>query len=57
MPLLRFLMKMIKAYPNSDRNLGLEAFKNHVYVQNLLDEQDPSKSSKEKRQNNILDQN
>jgi len=50
-------MKMIKAYPNSDRNLGLEAFKNHVYVQNLLDEQDPSKSSKEKRQNNILDQN
>lgn len=27
----------MKAYPNSDRNLNLEAFKNHIFVQNLND--------------------
>jgi hypothetical protein len=30
-PLLRFLFKLIRAYPRADRNLNIECFKGEIY--------------------------
>lgn len=34
-PLMKLLLKIMKAYPNADRNLNLEAFENRVLEQKL----------------------